>query len=84
MYDKGWAERVKTVREYLETHLANLQLVGRNGMHKYNNQGYSMMTSLCAARNISGEAHDLWAINIEPDYHEEDNEDASNTQDGGR
>ncbi len=71
MYDTGWAERVKTVREYLETHLANLQLVGRNGMHKYNNQDHSMMTALCAARNVAGESHDLWAINTDADYQEE-------------
>jgi protoporphyrinogen oxidase len=71
MYDAGWAERVQTIREYLECNLSNLQLVGRNGMHKYNNQDHSMMTALCAARNICGANYDLWAINTEPDYHEE-------------
>jgi len=71
MYDTGWSERVEIIRRYLETHLPNLQLVGRNGMHRYNNQDHSMMTAICAARNILGEQHDLWAINAEPDYHEE-------------
>jgi protoporphyrinogen oxidase len=72
MYDPGWSEQVKQAREYVEGNLCNMQLVGRNGMHKYNNQDHSMMTALCAARNICGANHDLWAINTEPDYHEED------------
>jgi protoporphyrinogen oxidase len=71
MYDPGWTERIETIRAYAGAHLRNLQFVGRNGMHKYNNQDHSMMTALCAARNICGERHDLWAINSEPDYHEE-------------
>jgi len=75
MYDNGWADQVQTIRRYLETTLPNLQLVGRNGMHKYNNQDHSMMTALCAARNILGENHDLWAINTEADYHEEKSEE---------
>ena len=71
MYDRGWAKEVATIREYLEECLPNLQLVGRNGMHKYNNQDHSMMTALCAAKNIMGAKYDLWAINSEPDYYEE-------------
>ena len=63
-----------TIRRYLATAMPNLQLVGRNGMHKYNNQDHSMMTALCAARNIMGAKHDLWAINTEPEYHEEKQE----------
>lgn len=74
MYDNGWVEHVQEIRRYLEENVANLQLVGRNGMHKYNNQDHSMMTALCAARNILGAHHDLWAINTEPDYHEEKKE----------
>ena len=62
---------MEVIRRYLEEHLGNLQLVGRNGMHKYNNQDHSMMTALGAARNILGAHHDLWAINTEPDYQEE-------------
>jgi hypothetical protein len=71
MYDRGWAKEVATIRKYLEECLPNLQLVGRNGMHKYNNQDHSMMTALCAAKNIMGAKYDLWAINSEPDYYEE-------------
>jgi protoporphyrinogen oxidase len=71
MYDNGWVQQVAAIRSYLETALPNLQLVGRNGMHKYNNQDHSMMTALCAARNILGANYDLWAINTEPEYHEE-------------
>jgi protoporphyrinogen oxidase len=71
MYDTGWTEQVELIRKWLAENVPNLQLVGRNGMHKYNNQDHSMMTALCAARNILGEKHDLWAINTEADYHEE-------------
>jgi protoporphyrinogen oxidase len=71
MYDDAWSDQVEKVRLYLEEHLPNLQLVGRNGMHKYNNQDHSMMTAICAAENICGAKYDLWAINTEPDYHEE-------------
>jgi protoporphyrinogen oxidase len=77
MYDNGWTQRVEQIRRYLESALPNLQLVGRNGMHRYNNQDHSMMTALCAARNILGAKHDLWAINTEPDYHEEKREEAA-------
>jgi len=74
MYDDGWVRQVTTVRRYLEAALPNLQLVGRNGMHKYNNQDHSMMTAMCAARNILGANYDLWAINTEAEYHEEKQE----------
>ncbi len=71
VYDNGWADSVHTIRTYLEKHLSNLQLVGRNGMHKYNNQDHSMITALYAARNILGGRYDLWAVNTEPEYHEQ-------------
>ncbi len=78
MYDSGWFDQVDSIRRWLQTHLPNLQLVGRNGMHKYNNQDHSMMTAMCAARNIAlGEANDLWAINTEADYHEEKKEEST-------
>jgi protoporphyrinogen oxidase len=77
MYDDGWAARVDKIRRYLEANLPNLQLVGRNGMHKYNNQDHSMMTAIRAAENILGANHDLWAINTEPEYHEERRETPS-------
>lgn len=71
MYDPGWWDQVRLIRDYLQSACPNLQLVGRNGMHKYNNQDHSMMTALCAARNILGANYDLWAINTEPEYQEE-------------
>jgi len=71
IYQERYTEQVDVIRRYLEQNLTNLQLVGRNGMHKYNNQDHSMMTAIGAARNILGAHHDLWAINTEPDYQEE-------------
>ena len=71
MYDTDYLEHVNVIREYVETALLNLQLIGRNGMHKYNNQDHSMMTGIYAAKNILGAEYDLWAINTESDYHEE-------------
>lgn len=76
MYDAGWFEQVDLIRRWVQENLPNLQMVGRNGMHKYNNQDHSMMTAMCAARNICGENHDLWAINTEADYHEEKKEES--------
>ena len=50
----------------------NLQTIGRNGMHRYNNQDHSMVTGMLAARNIAlGEQNDLWAVNLERSYQEE-------------
>jgi protoporphyrinogen oxidase len=74
MYDEDWSTHLETVRAYLAENARNLQLVGRNGMHKYNNQDHSMITALYAARNICGADYDLWAVNTEPDYHEEKND----------
>jgi len=77
IYDEGWAGQVSVVRKYVEQNLTNLQLVGRNGMHKYNNQDHSMMTAICAVENILGAHHNLWAINTEPDYQEEKMEETA-------
>jgi protoporphyrinogen oxidase len=71
MYDEDWSAHVDTIRDWLADNARNLQLVGRNGMHKYNNQDHSMITALYAARNICGADYDLWTVNTEPDYHEE-------------
>ena len=70
VYDEGYPEALAVVRGYLER-FANLQAVGRNGMHKYNNMDHSMLTAILAVRNIFGERHDLWAINVDDDYLEE-------------
>ncbi len=71
VYDGGYAEAVATIRGFLDQ-LANLQLVGRNGMHKYNNQDHSMLTAMLAVQNILGGQYDLWKVNVEQEYHEED------------
>jgi len=70
VYDEGYSDKVLTARKYLAL-FRNLQSVGRNGMHRYNNQDHSMLTGLLAARNVLGEEHDLWEVNIERSYHEE-------------
>jgi protoporphyrinogen oxidase len=70
VYGPGYQNDVNIVREALG-HFVNLQPVGRNGMHKYNNQDHSMMTAMLAARNIEGERFDLWRVNTDAEYHEE-------------
>ena len=70
VYDQHYQENVKTIRSYLET-FSNLQTIGRNGLHRYNNQDHSMLTAVYAARNIMGEHLDVWAVNTENEYHEE-------------
>ncbi len=72
VYDENYEERVALVRSWLEQHLPGLHLVGRNGMHKYNNQDHAMMTALLTAENIlAGEQRwDIWRVNQDADYHE--------------
>lgn len=70
VYDRDYYGHLETIRRYLDT-FENLQTVGRNGMHRYNNQDHSMLTGLLAAKNILGEKHDLWDVNTERSYHEE-------------
>jgi hypothetical protein len=71
VYDSTYKESLETLRQFFDT-LSNLQLVGRNGMHKYNNQDHSMMTAVLAAKNILGASHDLWQLNTDQEYQEED------------
>jgi protoporphyrinogen oxidase len=70
VYDGGYAEALRTIREFLAG-FPELQLVGRNGMHKYNNQDHSMLTAMLAAKNILGQNYDLWDVNVDEEYHEE-------------
>ncbi len=70
VYDAGYKEAVATIRAYLET-LPNLQLIGRYGQHRYNNQDHSMATAVYAARNVAGADYDVFAVNEEAEYHEE-------------
>ena len=71
VYDQQYQESLATIRRYLES-IGNLQTVGRNGLHRYNNQDHSMLTAVYAARNIVGEKHDVWSVNTEMEYHEEE------------
>jgi protoporphyrinogen oxidase len=70
VYDSTYRESLDTLRRFFGT-LSNFQLVGRNGMHKYNNQDHSMMTGLLAAKNILGANYDLWGVNTDQEYQEE-------------
>ena len=74
MYDADYSERVAVIRDWLEG-IGNLQQVGRNGLHRYNNSDHSMLTAMRAVENvIAGTKHDLWAVNAESAYHEEHQE----------
>ncbi len=69
----GAYERFSEVREYVDS-LENLFLVGRNGMHKYNNQDHSMLTAMVAVDNIAAgivDKSNLWDVNTEQEYHEQ-------------
>ncbi len=71
IYDEHYAERVATIRGWLET-VGNLTQVGRNGLHRYNNSDHSMLTAMRAVDNIVlGTDHDIWSVNVESVYHEE-------------
>jgi hypothetical protein len=70
VYDQWYQSSVAVIRRYLEN-FPNLQTIGRNGLHRYNNQDHSMLTGVYAARNVVGERHDVWSVNTEMEYHEE-------------
>jgi protoporphyrinogen oxidase len=70
VYDPGYQANVDTIRSALAP-FANLQVIGRNGMHKYNNQDHSMMTAMLAAKNLTGGHYNLWNVNTDAEYHEE-------------
>jgi UDP-galactopyranose mutase len=70
-YDERYKANVDVLRSWLATSAQNVHPVGRNGMHKYNNQDHSMLTAMLTAENILGANHDVWDVNVEEDYHEE-------------
>jgi protoporphyrinogen oxidase len=70
VYDRDYARYFPVVKTYLEN-FSNLQLVGRNGQHRYNSQDHSMVTALLAVRNILGGHHDLWSVDTEELNHTE-------------
>jgi protoporphyrinogen oxidase len=72
IYDDFYRERMAEIRRDIEANYPTLHLVGRNGMHKYNNQDHAMMTAMLTARNIlAGERlYDVWNVNEDAQYHE--------------
>jgi len=69
----GTYDRFETVQAYTDA-IENLFLVGRNGMHRYNNQDHSMLTSMVSVENIIHQVKtktNIWSVNTEQDYHEE-------------
>src|SRR5207302_7028572 len=70
-YDDTYKANVEVLRQWLATTAPNVHPVGRNGMHKYNNQDHSMLTAILTVENILGANHDIWSVNVEADYHEE-------------
>jgi protoporphyrinogen oxidase len=72
VYDDDYARHVETIREELEDRFPTLHLIGRNGMHKYNNQDHAMMTAMLCVENIVADQriYDLWQVNGDAEYHE--------------
>jgi hypothetical protein len=70
VYDSEYQGALDVIKSYV-TGFDNFQTVGRNGLHRYNNQDHSMLSAMLAARNILGERHDVWEVNVERSYHEE-------------
>ncbi len=72
VYDDDYARHVATIRHELDSRYPNLHLVGRNGMHKYNNQDHAMMTAMLCVENILADTklYDLWQVNSDAEYHE--------------
>ena len=70
-YDFSYRRNVATIVEHLGAVAPNVHPVGRNGMHKYNNQDHSMYTAMLTVENILGAHHDVWQVNVEEEYHEQ-------------
>ena len=71
VYDEAYAQYLSTIREFVDG-LENLQTIGRNGLHRYNNQDHAMLTGMYAVENLMFDRnHDLWAVNTDGEYHEE-------------
>jgi protoporphyrinogen oxidase len=83
-YDDTYRDNVDVLRSWIEANAPNVYPVGRNGMHKYNNQDHSMYTAMLSVENILGADHDIWAVNVEAEYHEHKLEDDGPNGEGGR
>jgi protoporphyrinogen oxidase len=71
VYDEHYQRNVDVMREWIAENCPNVYPVGRNGMHRYNNQDHSMYTAMLSVENIYGADHDVWSVNVEEEYHEE-------------
>jgi protoporphyrinogen oxidase len=69
VYDENYQAVLKVMQRWLNG-FENFQTVGRNGLHRYNNQDHSMLTAMLAVQNIQGGRHNLWDVNVERSYHE--------------
>lgn len=75
-YDQSYKANVSKIVEWLNVNATNVHPIGRNGMHRYNNQDHSMFTAMLTAENIAtGTKHDVWSVNVEEEYHEEGSAD---------
>ncbi len=76
VYDETYRDNVEALRLELEARYPTLHMVGRNGMHRYNNQDHAMMTAMLTVKNIVlGERiYDVWNVNEDAEYHESGNE----------
>ena len=70
VYDGEYKAALDVLAGWIDE-LENFQTVGRNGLHRYNNQDHSMLSAMFAARNLLGENNDVWNVNVERSYHEE-------------
>jgi len=71
-YDEHYRANVERIVEWLRAETPNVHPIGRNGMHRYNNQDHSMYTAMLTAENIAvGSHHDVWSVNVEAEYHEQ-------------
>ena len=72
VYDDTYADNLEVIRREISLRFPSLHLVGRNGMHKYNNQDHAMMTGMLTAQNIiAGERlYDTWQVNEDAEYGE--------------
>jgi protoporphyrinogen oxidase len=70
VYDGEYRAALEIIANWIRS-LENFQTVGRNGLHRYNNQDHSMLSAMFAARNILGGSNDVWDVNVERSYHEE-------------
>lgn len=71
VYDSDYRNYLEVIKDYING-LENFQTIGRNGLHRYNNQDHAMLTGMIAVRNlVYGRNEDLWSVNADQEYHEE-------------